>query len=867
MLPANRNTRTTTGRLQYILGRVRKDDRGALKGATKLRTEAADPFSGLTSDEAARRLKKHGPNRLVRGARGAAILTFIRTAADPMAVMLAVAGAVYYALGQRTDAYVLFAAIVPVLAVDVILEARSRSALKKLAGVVAPRARVVRDGVQIEIPTADLVPGDLLLLKEGDIVHADAVVRSSSNLALDESQLTGEAEPVSKRPWEMPAATADAPQPSRVYAGSRVLEGHGFAEVTATGERTRYGHLARLVAEVGPRPTPLERKTARMVRLMVGAAISVSTLLFVLRMLGGATVGNAFLYAVSLAMSAVGEEFLLVLTMFLSIGAYRLGRHGVLVRRLASVETLGSTTVICLDKTGTLTAGEFMLEEHLPLGAQMSDDALLEAAALACEPGAADTMERKILAHCTEHGIDVDALHSRWRLVHDYAFDPVGKHMSHVWGSAQGAAAGAQRIVAKGALEGIIEHCELTPADFARAESANADMAGRGMRVLAVAGRDAPAGGFTGARASDERGFRLFGLLGFRDPLRAAVPDAVAQCQRAGVELKLITGDHALTAHAIADAAGIVHSDDGIVTGAQLDSVDKPAFDRLVRRCAIFARIRPEQKYAIVEALRRAGEVVAMTGDGINDAPALRRADIGVAMGKRGTEVARAAADIVLLDDDFSAMVATIREGRILLDNLQRAFLYLVGFKVMLVSLTLLAPVFGLPLLLLPVNLVWLEMIVHPVSALAYEGQPALDDVMRRPPRPPASPIVERPAAVRAALSGALLTAMALALFALRIRDGENYARAVAMVVAVVGSLFLVWAEYAGNRRWWRVRAPQQWRFWVVIFAVAASLPLFMLTPALATLLMICPIAPGDWAIAILAAAVAVGWRAFGSAR
>lgn len=838
------------------------ENRVALKEPIEAATAPTDASIGLSADEAARRLRLFGPNLLVRQSRRAAILEFLGTAADPMAVMLAAAAAVYYALGERTDAYVLFAAIVPVLAVDVILEARSRAALKKLAGVVAPRARVIRDGRQIEIATADLVPGDVLLLKEGDIVHADGVLRTSFNLALDESQLTGEAEPVSKRPWEIGTDQSDA---SRVYAGSRVLEGHGSAEVTATGERTRYGALARLVADVGARPTPLERKTARMVRWMVGVAISVATLLFLLRILGGASASQAFLYAISLAMSAVGEEFLLVLTMFLSLGAYRLSRLGVLVRRLASVETLGSTTVICLDKTGTLTAGEFVLEAHIPLGPGVTEDALLEAAALACEPQAADTMERKILAHCAEHGIDVDALHSRWRLVHDYPFDPVGKHMSHVWTSEAGGVETVQRIVAKGALEGIVEHCEITQTDLDRAEKANLEMAGRGMRVLAVAGRGVERGGFTGVRAADERGFHLFGLLGFRDPLRPAVPDAVAICQRAGVKLKLITGDHALTAHAIAEAAGIEHRDDGIVTGAQLDGADKASFDRLVRRGSIFARIRPEQKYAIVEALRRAGEVVAMTGDGINDAPALRRADIGVAMGVRGTDVARAAADIVLLEDDFSAMVATIREGRILLDNLQRAFLYLVGFKVMLVSMALLAPMFGLPLLLLPVNLVWLEMIVHPVSALAFENEPALGDVMERPPRPPSAPIVERPAVIRSAISGGLLAAVALALFAIRIAHGENYARSVAMVIAVVGSLLLVWAEYAGTRRWWRVPAPDQPRFWLVIFAVALSLPIFMLTPPIARLLMLSPIAPLDWATAMLCAAAAVGWRAPGS--
>jgi Ca2+-transporting ATPase len=820
--------------------------------------------AGLSGAEAARRLARFGPNLPVRADPMAAAREAVRIVADPMALMLAAGAAVYFALGDRTDAIVLLAAIVPVLAVDVILGARSRAALRSLASSFAPTARVVRDGREADIPTRDLVPGDVLLLREGDVVHADAAVISTQNLAVDESQLTGEAEPVVKRELGANAdPTAPEAAPSVVSAGSRVIEGQAATEVFATGAATRYGRIARLVAEVGGRPTPLERRTARIVRWMVAAALGLAAALFTLRYLEGAGAGAAFLSAVSLAMSAVGEEFLLVLTLFLSVGAWRLARRGVLVKKLASVETLGSTTVICLDKTGTLTRGEFALEEHVPLRTAVGDDALLEAALLACEPDATDMMERKILGHCVEHGIDVDAMHARWNLEYDYQFDPVGKHMSHVWRE-RGAGRPRERIVAKGALEGILEHCTLVPGERERAEAAHAGLAERGMRVLAVAARTESAGAFRGTRESDERGLRLLGLLGFRDPLRPEVPAAVSDCQRAGIRLKLVTGDHAMTAHAIADTCGLEHDNDGIISGAALDALSGAAFDAAVIRCAIFARVRPEQKHAIVEALRRAGEVVAMTGDGINDAPALRRADIGVAMGRRGTEVARAAADMVLLDDNFSAMVDTIREGRRLFANIRRAFRYLVGFKVMLVTLALAAPVLGMPLLLLPIDLVWLELIVHPVSALAFEGEEPVEDVMREKPRPPAAPIVERSSALRSVLSGLLLTAGAVALYAARLEQGQDYARGAAMAVAIMGSLLMVWAEFAGTRRWWRLAAMPSRRFWIVCAAVAASLAIFMEAAPLARLVMVREIAPRDWIAAALLAVAAVGWRCVG---
>jgi Ca2+-transporting ATPase len=822
---------------------------------------------GLTSEQARERLRAFGPNRIARQSLASRLGEIASTFADPMALMLAAASATYHLLGEETEAVVLLAALVPVLAIDVILEARARGALKRLAAAVSPRAVVIRDGVETEIDTEGMVPGDLMLVSEGGVVHADGVLRAGSNLALDESQLSGEAEPRPKEPAPAEVNAADAPASAIVYAGSRVLAGHGWAEVTATGPRTSYGDLARLVAEAASRPTPSQRKTSAMVRGFVALAAVASAGLFALSFARGIPPARAFLFAVSLAMSSVSEEFLIVLTMFLSLGAWRLGRHGVLVKRLAGVETLGATTVICVDKTGTLTAGDFTLTSVLPSGSEITELRLLENALFACEPVPADSIDKTIVSYCAARGLDVDEVRSRWDLVHDYPFDLVGKHMTHVWRE-RGAGDGARlRIAAKGALEGVLEHCDIPPALRARIQAANSDLASRGIRVLAIAGREstADAASLTGIRDEDEKGLVLHGLLGFNDPMRPEVPAAIAECRRAGVRLMLITGDHALTAHAIADASGLAHGDDGIISGPRLDRLDPAEFDAAVRRCAIFARIRPEQKYAIVDSLERAGEIVAMTGDGVNDAPAMRRADIAISMGRRATEIARSVADLVLLEDNFAAMVATIREGRRIYSNIQRAFRYLIGFKLMLVLAALIPPLANLPILLFPVDLVWLELIVHPVSALAFERGEDSEDAMAAPPRDPASPLIDRPSALRAGLCGALLALGAVAVFRLRLPIGENYARAAAMSVIVAGSLMMVWAEWAGRRPWRRVKLPAQLRFWIVVGCVALSLPAFVMIKPIADLLMLSPLAPSDWLLALMVAILAVCWRAPGS--
>ncbi len=825
-------------------------------------TLAPQTLRGLTTDEVRRRLATFGPNRAVTARRGQRFFELISMLADPMAIMLAAAGATYLAMGQRLEGAVLLGALIPVLGIDVLLEARSRGALKKLAANVDAKARVIRDGHEQAASAEDIVPDDLLIVGEGDFVHADAVVLSASNLATDESQLTGESEPQNKH------ATGAIEMPmdgTRIFAGSRVLAGHGVARVTATGASSQYGKIAALVAEAESDRTPLQRRVATIVRWTATAGVALSVAVFALQLYRGAPPSRAFLYAITLAMASVGEEFLLVLTLFLSVGAFRLARRGVLARRISAVETLGSTTVICLDKTGTLTAGSYELAEHLPLANDVSENDLLVASVLACEPEARDSMEAVIVRHCVEHQVDVEQVHRDWDLVFDYDFDPRGKHMSHVWTAADG---DRSTIVAKGALEGILEHCVIDAAARARAVSANADFASRGMRVLAVAGRASTPSGFIGTRSHDERDLKLYGLLGFRDPVRKGVPAAVAECQRAGITLKLITGDHALTAHAIADATGLAHENDsGIITGAELESVDAAQLSELARTKSIFARVTPAQKLAIVDALIRSGEIVAMTGDGINDAPALRRANIGVSMGRRATEVARAAAALILLDDDFAALVATIREGRLIFGNIQQAFRYLIGFKVMLVAMAFTPPLFDLPILLTPLNVVWLELIVHPVSALVFEGRDLGEDVMARPPLDPSRSIIPLHAASRSAISGALLAVGAVAIYFVYLPNGEPCARAVAMVTAVFGSLLLTFAELAGDRRWRISSLPRDARTWTTILLIGATPILFTSVPPFARLLSIAAPSWRAWLVAIVIAGAAVGWRSFGLRR
>lgn len=808
---------------------------------------------GLESTEAKRRLEVYGPNRLNGGKRAARLREILRTLADPMAVMLFLASGLYFVMGDRQNGFVLLAAVLPVLLVDVVLEFRSHQALKNISQAFAPKARVLRDGAEVDIPTEELVPGDLLVLQEGDKTHADGVLRQSSNFSVDESALTGESEPVAKQHCSISTKPSEE---SLFFAGSTVLSGQAYGEILATGPKTRFGQIAELVREEGGESTPLQKKTGLIVKRMALIAIVVILLVFLFTLLRGSSIPSSFLSSISLGISIVPEEFPLVLTIFLSLGAWRLSRRGVLIKHLVSVETLGSTTVICVDKTGTLTQGKFVLDSHHPLFSNSTEEEVLEASVLACELSPADPMEKSILSHALEHGVSITAVQDSWELVCDFDFDPLGKHMSHVWMKRDDS---TFRIVAKGALEGILEHCDISSDERKRAEIENARLALKGFRVLAVAGRFSQF--CSGKREEDETGLKLYGLVAFNDPLRPEVPGAVALCQQAGIRIKIITGDHLLTAQAVADAAGITHRPEDLVNGPDLKKLDPEHFEKRIREGVVFARIDPLQKFTIVEVLKRSGEVVAMTGDGINDAPALKKADIGIAMGVKGTEVARATADMVLLNDSFSSIVDTVADGRKIFNNIQKSFLYLFSFKLPCVGIALLCPLMGVPLLLMPVHLVWLELIQHPISAFVFEAEPPDKDVMRRPPRDPKKALLPRNAFFLSLLSGFFLGVAILGIYIFHLAEGVAYARSVALCVYVIGSLILIWAARAGFNPWWKTVVPRTARIWVVIGISALTLPMIMYTPWLASAFQVVPLKLHDWGFASILALISTAWR------
>jgi Ca2+-transporting ATPase len=739
---------------------------------------------GLTTAEAAARLRQVGPNTIASRPQVRLVTRLVNQLRDPLLIVLLGAAVLTVAIGDLSDAAVIMVVVLANTTVGVVQELRADRAITALTHLSAPRARVIRDGTEVEVPSAEVVPGDLLVLAEGDLVAADGEIVESAALLVDESSLTGESVPVDKNP-----AAAESPD-HRVSAGTVVVRGRGRVVATATGQDSATGRLGALL-NVAASVTPLQRRLRRLSRLLAGAALVLCLLVAVLALLRGQPWDLVTVTAVSLMVAAVPESLPAVIVLSLALGASRMAAHHAIVRRLPAVETLGSVSVIATDKTGTLTEGRMVAVRlwtpvgtarctgtgYAPVGsilrdgrAVAADEApdlaeLLRAAVLCSDatltPPSAGQPDWQVLGDPTEGallaaggrlGLSGPELSAGAPRVLEFPFDSVRKRMTTVHRSGD-----AFEVITKGAPELMLrpEVISGDPATLQRAATAVHDLAADGLRVLAVAHRIAPR--VPQAVEEAEWDLRLLGLVGIADPAKASARATLAVVRRAGIDLVLVTGDHPATARAIARDVGL--ADDG----AELVDARNLVDGEPLGRAKVIARSTPEQKVALIEARQRSGEIIAMIGDGVNDGPALRRADIGVAMGRRGTEVARQAADLVLADDELGTLVTAVGEGRRIYANVRRFLLFGLSGGAAEIAVMLLGPFLGMPVPLLPAQILWINLLTHGLTGVSLGAEPAEPQAMTRPPRPPTQSILGNNLWRRILRIAVLLTAVSLA--------------------------------------------------------------------------------------------------------
>ncbi|MDB5958843.1 MAG: ATPase [Massilia sp.] len=808
-------------------------------------------LQGLADEEAARRLRDEGANELP-ASKPRSVLCLLRDVVlEPMFLLLVACGGVYMILGDRQEALMLLAFVFVVIGITFTQERRTERSLDALRDLSSPRALVVRYGRERRIPGRELVRGDMVLLAEGDRVPADMRLHESSNLMIDESMLTGESAPVAKHAASTPASMVAAPGEdagSNALSGTLVTQGTARGEVVATGERSALGQIGRSLAALGGESTPIQAETRRIVNFVALAGIALAALLA----LGYGILRGDWLHALlaglTLAMALIPEELPVILTLFLGLGAWRLSGQHVLARNVPAVELLGATTVLCVDKTGTLTTNHMIVRTLWCEGAQyaVANEAhrafletfpetfhsLLEYAVLASHRRAFDPMETAIVEAGQKLLADTEHLHRDWTLVDDYPLSRQMLAMTRVWQSPDSS---ERMIAAKGAPEAIVDLCHLDAGQSERIAAQVAHMASGGLRVIGVAravfaARELP-------HSQHDFDFRFLGLVGLEDPLRADVPGAIAACHAAGMRVVMITGDHPNTALSIARQAGLP-ADGNLMTGAELAMLSDAALDLRLAATDIFCRVQPEHKLRLVQAFRRNGEIVAMTGDGVNDAPALKAAHIGVAMGARGTDVAREAAGLVLLDDDFSSLVTAVRYGRRIFANLRKAITFVVAVHVPIVGLSIVPVILGWPLVLMPAHILFLQLIIDPSCSLVFEAEEPEQDTMRGKPRRAQDRLFDRAVLFRGLSQGAGLLAVLCAVYvwSSHAAHSDDVARTMTFTVLVLSTIALIHVNRSWDTPFWqRHRAFNRYFSWVAISTVIL-LAVVMATPRIARL-------------------------------
>ncbi len=830
-------------------------------------------LTGLTSQQAAQRLAADGPNELPTAKKRNLVQQAWDVVREPMLLLLLGAGTVNFLLSEPLDGAILMSFVVVVIAISIYQEHKTENALAALRDLTSPRALVVRDGQQVRIAGREVVRGDVALLAEGDRVPADAALLECVNLSVDESALTGESVPVRKVPAAPDKAAAGMGRPGGdatpwVFSGTLVVKGHGIALVKETGAGTELGRIGTALRTIEPERTPLQREIGRLVQVIAGLSLAAAALVVVVF---GLTRGHwleGLLAGIATAMAMLPEEFPVVLTVFLALGAWRMSQRHVLTRRPPVIETLGSATAICVDKTGTLTMNSMTVAELVVDGAVHVLDGqplpepfheIAEFAVLASPIDPFDPMDRAFKDLGDRYLPGTEHLHGDWELVREYPLSEKLLALSHVWRSPD---LTHYVVAAKGAPEAIADLCHLD-ADARAALTGQVEAAtASGLRVLAVARAEfSQADGLP--TQQHDFAFESLGLAGLHDPVRPGVSGAVAECARAGIRVVMITGDYPGTALAIARQIGLDYAP-GFITGPELEALSDDELARRVQTVSIFARMVPEQKLQLIRALKANGEVVGMTGDGVNDAPALRAADIGIAMGARGTDVARESAALVITDDDFTSIAGGIRQGRGIFGNLRKAMAYIIAVHVPIFGMSLI-PVFvtGWPLVLLPVQIAFLELIIDPACSIVFESEQIDPKIMEQPPRGLGEPMFGRRTLAIAGLQGLSVLAAVLGVYLWTVLSGrpDDVVRSATFAALVVGNLALILV----NRSWrlpvWQTFRQRKNPTLKWILAAAAILLIVLLTvPWLRDAFSFGALSPTDWLAALGAGFLGVAW-------
>jgi Ca2+-transporting ATPase len=769
-------------------------------------------FAGLSEAEVAERVASDGYNELPSTGRRSIFSTAFEVIREPMLLLLVSCGAVYLVLGDVQEALMLLGFVFFVMGLTLYQERKTENALEALRDLSSPRALVIRDGAERRIAGREVVQGDIVIVNEGDRVPADAILLSCLNLSIDESLLTGESLPVRKSDDELDEKEVhpggdDLPF---IFSGTLVVQGQGVARVIATGIRSEIGKIGKVLQGVEPEVTLLQKETNRWVRNLAFVGLSLCVVVIVFYSLTRGDLLNGILAGITLAMAILPEELPVVLMIFLALGAWRMSKKQVLTRRMPAVETLGSATVLCVDKTGTLTMNHMRVSKLFAGGEEIDTEIesdlrralpegfheLIEFSILASQLDPFDPMEKAIRQTGDDYLRESEHLHNDWTLVHEYPLSKELLSLSRVWKSPAGE---EYVIAAKGAPEAIMDLCHINARQIELLSTHISEMADKGLRVLGV------------ARALSQQPllpdkqhdfvFEFLGLIGLSDPVRPTVPSAIAECYSAGIRVVMITGDYPGTARNIASQIGL-NDAEKVLTGSEVENMTDIELQERINEVNIFARVVPEQKLRLVKALKANGEIVAMTGDGVNDAPALKAANIGIAMGGRGTDVARESASLVLLDDDFSSIVQAVSMGRRIFDNIRKAIAYIFAIHVPIAGILLIPVLFHWPLVLLPAHIAFLELIIDPACSIVFEAEQEEKNVMNRPPRNSGEPLFSHKTVTISMLQGIIVLCVVLGVFLWSFQrgDSEQEVRTLTFTTLIISNLALILT----NRSWTR---------------------------------------------------------------